>query len=91
MLHHAFGGPNHDDSVHVDVPATTPTPQSSSTTCFGPRVLMVCNLLVYVGEIMSASGKSFNKNVKHVTPITVKMAQIDNGTSVSDQKCHTSN
>jgi hypothetical protein len=44
-LHHAFGGPNHDDSVHVDVPTTTPTPQSSSTTCCGPRVLIVRDIL----------------------------------------------
>jgi hypothetical protein len=61
-LHHAFGGPNHDDSVHVDVPTTTPTPQSSSTTCCRPRVLMVCDLLVYVCEIMSESQKSFDKH-----------------------------
>ena len=25
-LHHAFGGPNHDDSVHVDGSTTNPTP-----------------------------------------------------------------
>ena len=30
---HAFGGPNHDDSVRVDAPTTTHTPQPSSTTC----------------------------------------------------------
>ena len=30
---HAFGGPNHDDSVRVDAPTTTPTPQPFSTTC----------------------------------------------------------
>ncbi len=30
---HAFGGPNHDDSVRVDVPTHTPTPQPSFTTC----------------------------------------------------------
>ena len=30
---HSFGGPNHDGSVRVDAPTTTPTPQPSSTTC----------------------------------------------------------
>ena len=30
---HSFGGPNHDDSVCVDAPTTTPAPQLSSTTC----------------------------------------------------------
>jgi hypothetical protein len=33
-LHHAFGGPNHDDSVHVDAPTTTVTPQTSSPSCW---------------------------------------------------------
>ncbi len=28
-LHYAFGGPNHDDSVHVDAPTNTMTPQIS--------------------------------------------------------------
>ncbi len=90
-LHHAFGGPNHDDSVHVDVPTPTPTPQPSSTTCCGPRVLMICNLLVYVCEIMSESWKSFNKNGGHVTTSTVKVACVDNDALVSDQGCHISN
>ncbi len=90
-LNHAIGGPNHDDSIHVDVLTTTPTPQTASTTCCGPRVFMVCNLLVYVGETMSDSWKSFNKNVKHVTPTTVKMVQVDNTASVSNQGCRISN
>ncbi len=30
---HAFGGPNHDDSVCAYAPTTTPTPQPSSATC----------------------------------------------------------
>jgi hypothetical protein len=29
-----FGGPNHDDSVHVDAPTTIATPQTSSTICW---------------------------------------------------------
>ena len=29
-----LGCSNHDDSVHVDTPTTTPTPQTSSTTCW---------------------------------------------------------
>ena len=33
-LNHAFGGPNHDDSVHVDAPTTIATPQTSSTICW---------------------------------------------------------
>ncbi len=90
-LHHAFGGPNHDDSVHVDMPTTTPTPQFSSTTCFRPWVLMVRNLLVYVYEIMSESRKSFNKNGGHVTTSTVKMVCINNDALVSNQGCHISN
>jgi hypothetical protein len=72
-LHHAFGGPNHDDRVHVDVPTTTPTPQSSSTTCCRPRVLMVHGLLVNVCEIMSESRKSLDKKGGHVTTSTVKI------------------
>ncbi len=89
-LDYAFGGPNHDDSVHVDVPTTTPTPQSSFTTCCGPRVLMVRNLLVYVCEMMSESRKSLDKNGGHVTTTTstVKMACVDNDALVSDQGCH---
>ncbi len=90
-LHHAFSGPNHDDSIHVDVPTTTPTPQSSSTTCCGPWVLMVCNLLVYVCKIMSESRKSFDKNGGHVTTSDVKIVCIDNDALVSDQGCHISN
>ncbi len=90
-LHHAFGGPNHDDSVHVDNPTTTPTPKSSSTTCNGPWLLMVYNLLVYICEIMSESWKSFDKNGGHVTTSTVKMACVDNDAMVSDQGCHVSN
>jgi hypothetical protein len=90
-LHHAFGGPNHDDSIHVDVPTTTPTPQSSFTTCCGPRVLMVRDLLVYVCGIMSESRKSFDENGGHVTTSTVKMACVDNDALVSDQGCHISN
>ena len=30
---HAFGGLNHDDSVRMEAPTTTPTPQLSSTAC----------------------------------------------------------
>ena len=75
----------------MDVPTTTfPTPQSSSTTCCGLWVLMVRDLLVYVGKIMSDSRKSFNKNFDHVTPTAVKMAQVDNDASVSDQGYHIS-
>jgi len=33
-LNHAFGGPNHDDSVHVDAPTTIATPQTSSKICW---------------------------------------------------------
>jgi hypothetical protein len=85
MLHHAFGGPNHDDSVHVDVPITTPTPQSSSTTCRGPRMLLVCDLLVYVCKKMSESRKSLDKKIGgHVTTSTVKMVYFDNNALVSD-------
>jgi hypothetical protein len=40
MLPHAFGGTNHDDSVHVDAPTTTPTPQTSSPSCWRPPVLI---------------------------------------------------
>jgi hypothetical protein len=90
-LHHAFGDPNHDDSVHVDVATTTPTPQSFSTTCCGPWVLMVRDLLAYVCEIMSESRKCFDKNGGHVgvTTSTVKMACVDNDAWVSDQAgCH---
>ena len=29
-LNHAFGGPNNDNSVHVDAPTTIATPQTSS-------------------------------------------------------------
>ncbi len=90
-LHHAFCCPNHNDSVHVDVPTTTPTPQSSSTICLGPRVLMVCDLLVYVCKIMPESRKSFDKNGGHVTTSTVKMACVDNDALVSNQGCHISN
>ncbi len=82
-LQHAFGDPNHDDSVHVDVPTTTPTPQFSSTTCCGPWVFMVHDLLVYVCEIMSESRKSFAKNGGHVTTSTVKMVCVDNDALVS--------
>ncbi len=89
--HHAFGCPNHDDSVHVNVSATTPTPHSSSTTCCGPRVLMVRDLLVYVCEIMSESQKIFDKNGGHVTTSTVKMVCVDNDALVSNQGCHISN
>ena len=32
--HYAFGGPNHDDIVHVDIPTTTVTPQTSSPSCW---------------------------------------------------------
>jgi hypothetical protein len=80
-LHPAFGGPNHDDSVHVDVPTTTPRPPSSSTTCCGPLVLMNRDLLVYVCEIMSESRKSLDKNGGHVTTSTVKMVYVDNDNS----------
>ncbi len=90
-LCHAFGGLNHDDSVHVDVPTTTPTPQSSSTTCCGPRVLMVHDFLVFVCKIMSESRKSFDKNGGHVTTSTVKTVCVDNDALVSNQGCHTSN
>jgi hypothetical protein len=90
-LHHAFGCPNHDDRVHVNVPTTSPTPHSSSTTCCGPRVLMVPDLLVYVSKIMSESRKGFDKNGGHVTTSTVKMVCIDNDALVSDQGCRISN
>ncbi len=90
-LHHAFSVPNHDDSVHVDVLTTTPTPQSSSTTCCRPRVLMVRDLLVYVCKIMSESRKGFDKKGGNVTTSTVKMACVDNDALVSDQGCHISN
>ncbi len=33
-LNHVFGGPNHDDSVHVDAPTTIATPQTSSKICW---------------------------------------------------------
>ena len=33
---HAFGGPNHDDSVRVDAPTTAHIPQPSSTMLVRP-------------------------------------------------------
>jgi hypothetical protein len=53
-------------------------------------MLMVCDLLVYVGEIVSESRKSFNKIVEDDTPATVKVERIDNGALVSDQGYHIS-
>ena len=49
---HAFSGPNHDHSVGVDAPATTPTPQLYSTTSWGPLGLMSRNNSVALGAIM---------------------------------------
>jgi hypothetical protein len=42
-------------------------------------------------EILCNSDKRFDKNVKHVTPPTVKMVLVDNDVLVSDQWCHESN
>ena len=43
-LHHAFGGQNHDDSVHVDALTTTVTPQTSSTMGWWRPWVLVCNI-----------------------------------------------
>ena len=54
-------------------------------------MLMVCNLLVYVGNIISESRKSFDKNGGHGTTSSVKMQQVDNEDSVSNQGWRISN
>jgi hypothetical protein len=41
---HVFGGPNHDDSVHVDAPTTIATPQTSSTICWQRLWLIVLDI-----------------------------------------------
>ena len=91
VLPHAFGGPNHDDSVPVDAPTTTVTPQDPFNNVLTTSVINSLQYILWVGEIYCQQHYLFDKNVKHVTPTTVKMAQVDNETSVSNQGCHISN
>jgi len=77
-LNHAFGGPNHDDSVHVDAPTTIATPQTSSNICWQhPRYIP------WVGKIYHQYHYWLDKNVEDVTPPTVKIVLFDNSALVS--------
>ena len=63
-LNHAFGGPNNDDSIHVDAPTTIATPQTSSTICWQRLLSIVCDishgLARYIVSNISCSTKMLN-------------------------------
>jgi hypothetical protein len=72
MLPHAFHGQNYDDSDHVDTPTTTVTTPTSLTMCWQRPLSTVRNISRGLARYI-VSGQKLDKNLKHVTPATVKM------------------
>ena len=90
-LNHAFGGPNNDNSVHVDAPATIATPQTSSTICWQRLLSIVRDISRGLARYIFSSNISFSKKMLNILRLlwyTVNMACVDNDAPVSNQGHH---